>query len=57
MYALGQAYEYGIGCGRSVRTAKKWYSWGADKGNAACAYVLGWMWESGGEYGEADADM
>lgn len=57
MYVLGQAYENGIGCYRSVGVAKKWYQWGADKGNGACAYVLGWMWESGGEYGQKDVDL
>lgn len=57
MYVLGQSYENGIGCKRSVRTARKWYSWGADKGSGPCAYILGWMYESGGEFGEADRDL
>lgn len=57
MYVLGQAYENGIGCRKSIRTAKKWYSWGADKGSGPCAYVLGWMYESGGEYGEMNPEL
>ena len=45
MYVLGQAYENGIGTDRSVFLAKKWYSWGADKGNGPCAYSMGCLCE------------
>lgn len=43
MYVLGQAFDLGIGYDRSRMMAKKWYSWGADKGHGPCAYELGWF--------------
>ena len=45
MYVLGQAYEIGIGTERSVFLARKWYAWGAEKGNGPCAYSLGCLCE------------
>ncbi len=46
MYVLGQAYEIGIGTEKSEFMAKKWYTWGAEKGNGPCAFSLGVMAEN-----------
>ena len=57
MYVLGQAYENGIGCEKSLPVAKKWYTWGSDKGNGPCSYVLGWMAQKGTCLPERDYDL
>ena len=55
MYVLGQAYELGIGTERSMFLAKKWYSWGAEKGNGPCAFSLGCIAEDTPKGGDVQA--
>ncbi|MBQ4369161.1 MAG: sel1 repeat family protein, partial [Candidatus Methanomethylophilus sp.] len=45
MFVLGQIYENGYGTERSSKVAMKWYKWGAEKGNGACAYNYAYLYE------------
>ena len=55
MYVLGQAYELGIGTEKSMFLAKKWYSWGAEKGNGPCAFSLGCIAEDAPNGGDVQS--
>ncbi|MCQ2070845.1 MAG: sel1 repeat family protein [archaeon] len=45
MYILGFIHQVGYCMDASIPLAVKWFKWGADKGNGACAYALAALYE------------